>query len=86
DTLGRFGLWGFFSLVGFYVCCLKDIAASILHKETRKCMGIVIITYLIICVLDPGLYTQQVLPIFVLLPMMELGYSDENQMMGRYIL
>ena len=85
DTLGRFGLWGFFSLVGFYVCCFKDIAASILYKETRKCMAVVIITYLIVCVLDPGLYTQQVLPIFVLLPLMELGYSDENQMIRRYI-
>lgn len=86
DTLGRFGLWGFFSLVGFYVCCFKDIAASLMYKETHKCLIIVIVVYLITCVLDPGLYTQQIFPIFILLPLMELGYSDRSHIVGGNIL
>ena len=78
DTLGRFGLWGGISIIGFFVCCIKDILDSFEYEITRRCTILVIIIYLAVCILDPGLYTQQVIPILILLPLMELGYSTKT--------
>lgn len=71
DTLARFGLVGFVLIVLFFILFLKDGWRRLDDIKGRKCYVIAIILYLIIAILDPALYTQQILPFFVLLPFFE---------------
>ena len=72
DLLGRFGIVGFTALVTFFAFLFKDIAKGFTTRLGKKLLFVVIIIYLAISVLDPALYTQQVLPIFLLVPFTEL--------------
>lgn len=68
DILGRFGLLGFISMLLFFIYLLRDIARGMSSERGRKMLTTVFIIYFITSVLDPALYTQQVLPIFLLIP------------------
>ncbi len=72
DLLGRFGIIGFSSLVTFFTFLFKDIAKGLSTNLGKKLLFVVTVVYLTIAVLDPALYTQQVLPIFLLVPFIEV--------------
>ena len=77
DLLGRFGLYGFVSLFVFFVYLFRDIAKNLSTKTGKNMLFVCIILYLLISILDPSLYTQQVLPIFMLLPFVEKWKKKE---------
>ena len=78
DLLGRFGIFGFASLLAFFVLLLKDIAQGLSTKLGKKLLFVAILLYLAIAVLDPALYTQQILPIFLLIPFTEKWVKVEE--------
>lgn len=78
DLLGRFGIVGFSSMVAFFVFVFKDIAKGTSTELGKKLLFVIVVVYILIAILDPALYTQQVLPIFLLVPFTELwGKSKE---------
>ena len=79
DLLGRFGIVGFMSIVVFFIFLFKDIAKGMSTSFGKKLLFVVIIAYLAIAVLDPALYTQQVLPIFLLVPFIELWAKGREE-------
>ncbi len=79
DMLGRFGIVGFTSIVIFFTFLFKDIAKGLSTNLGKKLLFVVIIVYLAIAVLDPALYTQQVLPIFLLVPFTELWVKGREE-------
>lgn len=78
DTLGRFGLIGAVSLFTFLGLLFKDIYSGMKTWEGKKCCLICLTLYVAIVLLNPALYTQQLLPIFVLLPLYERIETGED--------
>ena len=68
DTLARFGIVGFIFMLIFFICFFKDGVQQMDTRIGKQCLGIAIFLYIIIALLDPALYTQQILPFFVLVP------------------
>jgi hypothetical protein len=71
DVLGRFGIVGFAALTSFFVLVFKDIAKGLSTKLGKDLLFVSVIVFVAIAALDPALYTQQVLPIFILIPFAE---------------
>ncbi len=71
DTFGRFGIVGAISLFTFLGLVFRDIYAGMKTTAGKKCCLICMILYGAVMILNPALYTQQLLPIFVLLPLYE---------------
>lgn len=82
DLLGRFGLVGFISLGSFFWITFKDIASQITTKLGKKMLFVCISVYLAIAVLDPALYTQQILPIFILVPFVEKWAKPQGEVIS----
>lgn len=78
DLLGRFGIVGFVSIFTFFTFLFKDISKGLSTSKGKKLLSVVIIVYLLTAILDPALYTQQVLPIFILVPFTELWARGEE--------
>lgn len=78
DTLGRFGITGFLSLGMFFILLFRDISSGITTKSGKKMLFTSITIYLSIALLDPALYTQQLLPIFLLIPFAENYTSSQR--------
>ena len=57
---------------------LNDIYCFVKTRITKKCITVCVIAYVLIAILDPALYTQQLIPIFLLLPTMETLFNGEN--------
>lgn len=76
DTLGKFGLVGFCSLVSFFYCFFTDVYNNFKTKTEKNNLIIVVIIYLLTSFLDPSLYTQQILPLFIFLPFLEKTFSQ----------
>ena len=79
DTLGRFGLVGFVALATFFYYSFNDIYCLVKTRRTKKCITVCVNAYVLIAILDPALYTQQLIPIFLLLPTMETLFNGENK-------
>lgn len=79
DTLGRFGIIGTMALLGFIGLMFKDIYARMQTADEKKCCLICYVLYGIVMVLNPALYTQQLLPIFVILPRFKLMYNKGDE-------
>ena len=72
DMLARFGIVGTGIFVSFLVTFFKDCRNRISSNEGKSCFVILVVLYLAIAVLNPALYTQQVLPFFVLFPLFDM--------------
>lgn len=79
DLLAKFGAFGFIPLIIFFVCFFKDIYSGLETAEGKRCCILVGIMYIVIAILNPALYTQQVLPIFILLPICESFTLKNNE-------
>ncbi|MGM9959227.1 MAG: hypothetical protein ACI32B_08265 [Erysipelotrichaceae bacterium] len=78
DTLGRFGFIGFTLLLMFFYLFFKDNSQLVNDKSGKKCLSVSIVVYLIIAFLDPALYTQQILPLFILIPFFDLFVRGDS--------
>ncbi len=72
DQFARFGLLGGGFLVATFVMLLKDTKSRISSANGKTCFIIVLLLYLIIATLDPAMYTQQILPLFIVLPLFDV--------------
>lgn len=68
DMLGRYGIFGTLLFLIFFCCFLKSSYKLIKSESGKKCFFTVLCVYIIMAVLNPALYTQQVLPFFIILP------------------
>ena len=71
DTLGRFGLVGFTALVLLFFNIYKHLMATLQTKPMRNCTRIVFLVYITTSILNPALFTLQVMPIILMLPLAE---------------
>lgn len=78
DSLGRFGLVGTIPLLLFLFLVFRDIYVNMKTEVGRKCCVFCAILYATIMVLNPSMYTQQILPIFIFLPLFELYGGKED--------
>lgn len=78
DLLARFGLVGATLLLIFMVIFMKDLFQFNTQQNGKQCLKLMLIIYLFISVLDPALYTQQVMPFFCIAPIIELMYRKER--------
>lgn len=81
DSLAKFGVVGFIPLFMFFVYFFKDIYSGLKTVEGKRCCILVGIIYVVIAILNPSLYTQQVLPLFILLPICE-SFTLKNKEKG----
>ncbi len=72
DGLGQFGLVGMAPFLAFWVIFLKINYRNAITRNSRRCFMIVVILYLLIAILDPALFAQQILPFFVVFPMFSM--------------
>ncbi len=78
DTLARFGLIGFLSLFCFWVSLYKDTRRRIHSRAGIICLNTVYGIYFLTSVLDPSLYTQMILPLFLIVPFFEESMQPNN--------
>ncbi len=81
DSLAKFGVFGFIPLIMFFIYFFKDIYSGLETVEGKRCCILVGIMYIVIAILNPALYTQQVLPLFILLPICE-SFTLKNKEKG----
>lgn len=74
DILGRFGLIGFISITSLFVMLFKETMAIQTLRNYRKYVSICYLIYIITALLNPAIYTQQVLPFFIIIPFMEEAF------------
>ncbi len=78
DIFGQFGIIGGGTLFLFLGIFFKDVYAGMKTDDGKKCCLLCLTIYLAIMVLNPALYTQQILPLFVILPFYEMLFSTEE--------
>lgn len=78
DTLARFGLCGFIPIVCFWIGFFLDVKEVCLIKDSQKYIHIIATLYLLLSILNPSLYTQQLLPLFIILPISLEDYSKKE--------
>lgn len=76
DILGRFGIVGTALIVLMFFHLSRDIRASQDNSDNKKCVGTVYLLFIVTSVLNPALYTLQMLPIILMLPLMG-SFSDK---------
>ena len=76
DTLGRFGLFGFFSIVCFFTFLYFDTREKLRDKRAKLCQNVVYCIFVLTSFLNPSLYMQIVVPLFIIVPYWEdaMGY------------
>lgn len=71
DILGNFGFVGF-GLIAFYMRALySSLRRSVVLKDSKMCIRIVFIIFIIAAVLNPTFYTLQMLPIILMIYLSE---------------
>lgn len=78
DLLARFGLVGATALLTFMVSFMKDLFQFNTQKVGKQCLQLMLVIYLLVAILDPALYTQQIMPFFCIAPMIEFMYRKER--------
>lgn len=68
DMLGRYGIVGSGLFLGFFILFMKSVYNEIKSNIGKKCFYTVIFLFICISILNPSLYTQEILPLFILLP------------------
>lgn len=71
DMLGRYGVIGSGLFLSFFILFMKSLYNEIKSHTGKKCFYTVIFIFLCISILNPSLYTQEVLPLFILLPIFD---------------
>ncbi len=69
DMLGKYGIVGFGLLAAFLVTLYKDIQKKLHTSHMKKCCNIVFFVWSITAVLNPALYSLQMMPIILMLPL-----------------
>ncbi len=69
DTLGKYGIVGFGLLASFFIALYKDIKKRMFSVNIRKCCNIVFLVWIITAVLNPALFSLQMMPIILMLPL-----------------
>lgn len=71
DTLGRFGLFGFFSIVSFFAFLYFDTREKLRDNRAKLCQNVAYCIFVLTGFLNPSLYMQIVVPLFVIVPYWE---------------
>ena len=69
DMLGKYGIVGFGLLASFFIALYKDIKKRMFSVNIRKCCNIVFLVWIITAVLNPALFSLQMMPIILMLPL-----------------
>ena len=69
DMLAKYGIVGFGLLASFFVALYKDIKRRMFSTTARKCCNIVFFVWIITAVLNPALFSLQMMPIILMLPL-----------------
>ncbi len=78
DMMGRFGIVGLFLSVMLFVSMHKDIKEGS-DKDGKKTAFVVYILFAISAVMNPALYTLQILPIIIVLPLaIDLSHGEDK--------
>ena len=77
DNLGRFGIVGFAPLFMMFVFLYKNLMETLKTHEMRSCTRIVFIVYFIVAVLNPAMFSLQVMPLILMLPLAESFRPEE---------
>lgn len=78
DLFARFGLVGATAFLIFMGSFIKDLFRFNTQQIGKQCLQLMLFIYLLVAVLDPALYTQQIMPFFCIAPMIELMYRKER--------
>lgn len=87
DMLGKYGLVGFGLFATFFVSLYNEIKRGLQNPEMKKCCTIVFLVWVITAVLNPALYSLQMVPMILLLPLtnayvrqdMKLSANNEQE-------
>ena len=69
DLLGNFGLMGLVVISSYFICLYRNIKTSLRDGEMKKCFNIIMWVFIISSVLNPSLYSLQMVPIILMLPL-----------------
>ena len=79
DNFARFGIVGAGLIINFFIYFFKYNIKMTTSELGHKCYWVAIIIYIAVSILNPSLYTQQVMPFFVLLPFFDsFDINDVN--------
>lgn len=78
DVLGKYGIVGFGAIFSFWVRIYMDLNRITDNQSFRKCLLSVMILYFMISILNPSMYTQEIIPILVVLPLYCYVYCANN--------
>ena len=69
DFLGNFGIIGFAFLVIYMVCLYRSVRKELPSKHFRAGWAIIILVFIISAVLNPSLYSMQMVPLILMAPL-----------------
>ena len=69
DLLGKYGILGFGLMTGFFVTLYRDIQKGLQQPKMQQCCKIVFFVWLITAVVNPALFSLQMMPIILMLPL-----------------
>lgn len=69
DMLGKYGLLGFGLFITFFASLYSEIKRGLQNPEMKKCCTIVFLVWVITAVLNPALFSLQMVPMILLLPL-----------------
>lgn len=67
DMLGRFGFFGLMLFSVYFFNLYKNIKERLQNEEMKKCLNIVVLVFIIAAILNPSLYSLQMVPIIIMI-------------------
>jgi hypothetical protein len=68
DMLGKFGVIGFTFASGYFIALYNNIKSSLKDAKMVTCLKVVMFTFVIAAVLNPSLYSLQMVPVILMIP------------------
>ena len=69
DMLGKYGILGFGLMAAYFLSLYQEIRNGLDDPEMKKCCTIVLFVWIVTAVLNPALYSLQMMPIILMLPL-----------------
>ncbi len=69
DFPARFGLVGLVLLVTYFVCLYRNVRTELSSDKMRVCFKIILFVFVVSAVLNPSLYSLQMMPLILMMPL-----------------
>ena len=82
DMLGKYGLIGFGLIAFFFISLYSDIMRGLENTRMKKCCSVVYFMWVVTAVLNPAMYSLQMLPLILMLPLADSFITNRQALLA----